>query len=167
MRFPIGSGLPGRAWERGCTQVCCDITTSPGFLRSTAAENDGLRRGVAIPLIAGHQLHGVALLLSGDGNHLFRACEHWEPCPDGRLQRVSACFQRADELEEAGRRLRPAPGQGLLGRAWASRRPVIAERFNADRFLRADPAASLGYQGALAIPVLVDDDLRSVALLLW
>lgn len=167
VRFPLGSGLPGRAWERGTAQVCADLAGAATFLRSTTAVSEGLAKGVALPVIAGGTLHGVALLLSGAASPLLRAAEIWLPADGGRMRAGDAWYRAGSALASAAIRLQPRPGVGLIGRAWASRRPVLAEGIADESMERGALAAGEGVIGALAVPTLVGEDVRSVCLLLW
>lgn len=49
--FARGEGLPGRVWESGEPMWVTEITAEPMFMRAAAARREGLRSGIAIPLV--------------------------------------------------------------------------------------------------------------------
>jgi PAS domain S-box-containing protein len=58
-RYAAGQGLPGAVLASGQPVWLTDLNDSPLFLRSEAAQNSGLRSGLAIPVLAGRQVVGV------------------------------------------------------------------------------------------------------------
>ena len=52
MLFARGEGLPGGAWATGEPAWITDVTEEVGFRRVASARIDGLRTGIAIPLLA-------------------------------------------------------------------------------------------------------------------
>src|SRR5207247_47899 len=51
--FTRGVDLPGCVWESGRPEWIADVTRDPRFLRGAAAAQDGLRTGVALPVVVG------------------------------------------------------------------------------------------------------------------
>ncbi len=93
--------------------------------------------------------------------------EAWIPSADGtRLECHPAWHSRADGLEEfraASATFTFAPGVGLPGRAWLSRKPVWSEDVTqAPNFPRAELARQAGLKAAVSIPVLAGDDVTMV-----
>ena len=61
--FERGAGLPGLAWQQGSASVVPDLW-SEQFLRSAAARADGLRTGMAFPVVQGDTTLAVIELFS-------------------------------------------------------------------------------------------------------
>ncbi len=59
VRFGLGEGLPGRAWQSGQLQALFDLPASCQFIRRSAFEEVGLTRAVALPVRQGGEIHGV------------------------------------------------------------------------------------------------------------
>src|SRR5262249_15201081 len=57
--FAPGVGLPGRVWAGGQPVWVGDLTADPNFLRAAAAEQVGLRCGVASPIQFRDEFLGV------------------------------------------------------------------------------------------------------------
>jgi phosphoserine phosphatase RsbU/P len=62
--FVRGEGLPGLVWQTREPVVVEDLWDDPRFLRPEAARADGLRTGVAFPVLRGDTLLGVCELFS-------------------------------------------------------------------------------------------------------
>ncbi len=59
-----GEGLPGLAWSTRAPVVVEDLWTDPRFLRGEAARADGIRTGVAFPVLRGDAVVAVCELFS-------------------------------------------------------------------------------------------------------
>jgi PAS domain S-box-containing protein len=59
-----GEGLPGRVWQRREATVAEDLWRDPRFLRGVAARADGVRTGVAFPVLRGDSVLAVCELFS-------------------------------------------------------------------------------------------------------
>lgn len=57
--FACGVGLPGRVWESGKVTWMPDVTTEGNFPRASAAAEDGLHWGIALPIITTEGTLGV------------------------------------------------------------------------------------------------------------
>jgi phosphoserine phosphatase RsbU/P len=62
--FPSGSGLPGLAWSTRTPVVMEDLWEDPRFLRRAEARADGLRTGVAFPVVHDGAVLAVCELFS-------------------------------------------------------------------------------------------------------
>jgi two-component system, sensor histidine kinase and response regulator len=84
---------------------------------------------------------------------LLRCVETW--------QRTGASLS---ELEEATRRMVLAPGEGLPGRVWDTRRPIFVSDSEADdvTYPRAAVARRAGMRGAVGAPILLGDEVFGV-----
>jgi sigma-B regulation protein RsbU (phosphoserine phosphatase) len=59
-----GQGLPGLAWAHRAPVVMEDLWSDPRFLRAEAARADGIRTGIAFPVLRGDRLLAVCELFS-------------------------------------------------------------------------------------------------------
>ena len=135
-RFRRGVGLPGLAWTRRAPVAVEDLWDDPCFLRSEAAHVDGIRSGVAFPVLRGDELLAVCELFSREQRpvpaelldvlaHAGRQIGQFL----GRLRAESEVRQLADTLQrsllpshlpaipgiELAARYRPGGGSELVG----------------------------------------------------
>ena len=61
MTFPLGIGLPGRAWSKKQPVWIPDVTLDPQYLRIPIAREVGLKAGIAFPIIADNEVIAVAV----------------------------------------------------------------------------------------------------------
>ncbi|SDX82952.1 PAS domain S-box-containing protein [Modestobacter sp. DSM 44400] len=61
-----GEGLAGRVWESHEVTVALDLWTAPNFPRGPAARADGVRTGLAFPVLGGGAVLAVCELFSRD-----------------------------------------------------------------------------------------------------
>nr|WP_281372046.1 SpoIIE family protein phosphatase [Modestobacter versicolor] len=64
LSFRRGEGLPGTTWQRREPVVFEDLWSEPRFLRRASARADGVRTGLAFPVLHGDALLGVCELFS-------------------------------------------------------------------------------------------------------
>ena len=64
MNLRRGQGLPGITWQRRAPVVIEDLWSDPRFLRQDSARADGVRTGLAFPILHGDTLLGVCELFS-------------------------------------------------------------------------------------------------------
>ena len=93
--------------------------------------------------------------------------EAWMPSADGRvMERCPAWWGKAEGFEkfrERTKELRFGMGQGLVGRAWASRKPIwVADVMAEPSFLRAQAAKEVGIKTGVAIPVLIVHEVVAI-----
>jgi len=62
--FAPGEGMPGEAWQGRRVVVMDDLLDNPRFTRRDAAQQDGLRTGVAFPVMRGATVLAVCELFS-------------------------------------------------------------------------------------------------------
>jgi PAS domain S-box-containing protein len=135
-RFARGEGLPGLAWALRRPTVIEDLWHDPRFVRNDAARADGIRTGVAFPVVRGEDLLAVCELFSREERpvpaelldvlaHAGRQIGQFL----GRLRAESEVRQLADTLQrsllpshlpairgvELAARYRPGGGAGLVG----------------------------------------------------
>ena len=134
--FPRGEGLPGLAAQRRRPVFVEDLWTEPRFIRQEAARADGVRTGVAFPVLAGDTVLAVCELFSRDSRpvpaellevlgHAGRQIGQFL----GRLRAESEVRKLADTLQRSllpsrlpavpgvqlAARYRPGGGSGLVG----------------------------------------------------
>ncbi len=134
--FARGEGLPGLTWAQRRPMVVEDLWTDPRFVRTEAARSDGIRTGVAFPVVRGDDLLAVCELFSREERpvpaeladvlaHAGRQIGQFL----GRLRAESEVRQLADTLQrsllpshlpairgvELAARYRPGGGAGLVG----------------------------------------------------
>lgn len=93
--------------------------------------------------------------------------EAWVPRPDGKRLEWCGASQGSDEgfarFRQVAERSTFAPGEGLPGRAWASKSPLwIGDITTESSFERAPWARETGLKAAVAVPVLADDEVVAV-----
>lgn len=93
--------------------------------------------------------------------------EVWVPRPDGKLlERSPVWYGTAAGLGDfsaMSEGLRFAPGEGLPGRAWSSKKHVwIKDVTQDENFQRARAAKEAGIKTELAVPVLAKDETLAV-----
>ncbi|SFO02436.1 PAS domain S-box-containing protein [Geodermatophilus obscurus] len=131
-----GQGLPGLAWSSRAPVVMEDLWTDPRFLRAAEARADGLRTGVAFPVLRGDAVVAVCELFSRQSRpvpgelldvlaHAGRQIGQFL----GRLRAESDVRHLADTLQRSllpshlptipgldiGARYRPGGGSALVG----------------------------------------------------
>lgn len=173
VNFPMGAGLPGMCWETARPRIVPDLTTAKGFLRSSGAESDGLTVGLGLPIQHRTDLRAVVLLLSSAQTPIARVHEVWVQDPeDGdRITRSQGVYGGSAELAEAtqGMSFSKSAGDGLPSKVWASGQPMLLDGLDemADAGLqRIDAVREAGLRFALAMPVMVIDEVRSVVMLM-
>ena len=170
IHMPYGSGLPGMAWRYGSAQLLTGIDHSKGFLRSSSAASEGLHTGIAIPVIDYHTVAGIVTLLSSATSPIGQVYEVWKPDVingSPSLSKISAHYGDHHTFQQASQRLTMQPGEGLVGKAWAARRPIIMNDLSSNEFLRSDAAQQEGLEAAIAIPSMLGDVVHSICVILW
>jgi hypothetical protein len=156
--FHKGIGLPGMAWEAGAPVFLPDLGKSGRFLRADSAIKVGINRGFAFPIANQGDDSYVLAFLSALATPLVRRLEVWSPAGrDGALY-LSEGFCETQGLLQASTDASIAPGQGVVGRAFATAVPMLTER-------AADEPGSVGTTGwtsVAALPVLNKGRVRAV-----
>ena len=93
----------------------------------------------------------------------IRATEVWVLNGDGSaLELGSAHYGQMDSFRQISEASRFAYDQGLPGKAWALRHPVILKHLQNSYFLRGDAAAEWGLTCSIALPIFSGDFLIAV-----
>jgi PAS domain S-box-containing protein len=85
-----GEGFPGRVWQRREASVTGDLWRDPRFLRGAAARADGVRSGVAFPVLRGDTVLAVCELFSHESR----------PVPAELLEVLAAAGRQIGEFLE-------------------------------------------------------------------
>ncbi|MCK8785120.1 GAF domain-containing protein [Roseomonas sp. NAR14] len=97
----------------------------------------------------------------------IRVIEIWLPSPDRtRLVLGDGLYGPLGGFRAASERISFAYGEGLPGRAWAARHPIILKDLQTSYFLRGEAAQAAGLTCAVALPVLAGDILLAVVVFL-
>jgi hypothetical protein len=155
-RFHYNDGLPGRAWASGKPVVLTQFDDSY-FRRIDAARQIGLTAGIAIPVFAGSFLLAVVVFLCGDDEEHSGAIEVWgqDPAHPDEMTLIDGYFGTLEKFAGVSRDVNMARGQGLPGRVWEKRMPMIIDDLgHANTFLRSRNAEEAGMTTGLGIPCL-------------
>lgn len=164
--LPKGSGLPGVAWQRGTAVFIADIGASARFLRTQAATDLGIDRGLAIPCTARGDTTFVASFLSAPATPIAQRIERWLPdAARGQLQRADGFCEGTGPLPSAPAAVEAGDAGGSIGRAFASGVPMMAKAVIGEPEAIAAVAAAAGVRSLAAIPVVVDGAVVEVVAL--
>jgi hypothetical protein len=159
--FHKGVGLPGMAWEAGAPVFLPDLGKSGRFLRADSAIKVGINRGFAFPIANLGDDTYVLAFLSALATPLVRRLEVWSPAgSDGALY-LSEGFCETQGLLQASTDVAIAPGQGVVGRAFATAVPMVSERAQDE----PGPVGTTGWTAVAALPVLRQG--RVTAVVAW
>jgi len=93
----------------------------------------------------------------------IRAVEIWTPNTDRVLEFGGGIYEgELEEFRDISELALFAHDEGLPGKAWAARHPIILTDFADSYFRRADEARMFGLKCAVAIPVFSGDVLKAV-----
>ncbi len=94
---------------------------------------------------------------------LIRVTEIWVPNKARtHLEFFDGLYGELGDFKGASETMLFAYDEGLPGKAWAARRPVILPRFENSYFLRIDAAIKAGLTAAIALPIFAGDYLQAV-----
>lgn len=166
LRFPYGAGLPGEVWQTLSPRLIDRLGESSQFLRASGAEGDGLRSGLAVPIVSGDDtLRSVFVLLSANEPPIARALQTWTPV--GEFLELSCVVASGlPELEQQTGQIRCQRGEGLAGRVRESRRPEAICSFSNEPREFAKIAEDAGLSWALAWPVITHGEVQSICVIL-
>lgn len=155
MRFRLGEGLPGLAWQQGRPMLLKQLHGLP-FLRAEAARAAGLSSAIALPVFLRGELTAVLVLFCGDDAQRAGAIEIWrnDPRVTTDMTLVEGVYsQGADALEAVSQDTYLPRGTGLPGLAWQQGHTVFMDDLaSAPRFLRGASAHDAGIERGLALP---------------
>jgi hypothetical protein len=77
--FRVGTGLPGRTWQRRGPVYMPDLGRGSGFLRADSAVKVGINRGFALPCCCADGDNYVLAMLSALATPIAHRVDVWEP----------------------------------------------------------------------------------------
>lgn len=93
----------------------------------------------------------------------IRVSEIWLPSADGSmLVHGGGLYGDLSSFREESERTTFKRGQGLPGRAWADRQPIVFADLQEADFLRKDAAAEAGLNCGVAVPLFAGETLKAV-----
>lgn len=96
-------------------------------------------------------------------NNFIKATEIW--IPDAGFTKLSLKngeYGENEELESVSQEMTFAYDEGLPGKAWAQRHPIILTDLEGSYFKRTELVMSLGLTSAIAMPIFTGEYLRAV-----
>jgi len=97
----------------------------------------------------------------------IRVAEVWVPTEDRTQLRLSdGYYGPFDDFRALSEQTRFRPGEGLPGKAWATRHPIILKELAASNFKRAEAAEAIDLTCGVALPIFAGDLLTSVVVML-
>ena len=94
---------------------------------------------------------------------LIRVTEIWVPNKQRtHLEFFDGLYGELAEFKGASESMVFAYGEGMPGKAWATRRPVILHSFDNSYFLRTEAAQKAGLTAGIALPIFAGDYLQAV-----
>jgi len=125
--FKLGSGLPGQVWSSGAPQYV-DVTTvsEESFPRKKAALTDGLKHGLAFPILGQKQLLGVIEFYS----------DKIEAIDADQLSALSAFGQEIGQFVDAVRAKEELIERAELASFVAETAYVLSQQTNLDEMLK-------------------------------
>jgi hypothetical protein len=94
---------------------------------------------------------------------LIRVTEIWVPNQQRtHLEFFDGLYGKQADFKGASETMSFAYDEGLPGKAWAARRPVILHSFENSYFLRTEAAKQAGLTAGIALPIFAGDYLQAV-----
>ena len=115
-KFPLGIGLPGRVWASETLHCIPDLATDTNFPRATMAIREGLRGGVAFPILCESGFLGVMEFFSREVRRPDESLIQMMTHIGGQISQFIIHRQAEEELcrQAEDRRLAREIQQGLL-----------------------------------------------------
>lgn len=105
--FRVGTGLPGRTWQRQGPVYMPDLGRGSGFLRADSAVKVGINRGFALPCCCADGDNYVLAMLSALATPIAKRVDVWEP--DALQSHLAYSFG----FSEDGASQEASPGENL------------------------------------------------------
>ncbi len=170
IKWPFGAGLPGLTWRTSMPQLVAGIGRSPSFIRGSDAHDAGLDVGLSLPIFSDlENARAIVLLLSSSHSPLAKVFGLWIPESDGHslcLERLCAGEGINVNAQDWVGKLKCQAFEGIAGKAWASRTPVLESDFTnrpASEAMQRVCKEPLNW--ALAIPSIVGNHVHAVCTL--
>ena len=158
-----GFGLPGRTWQAGTPVLIEDLSCSDTFVRPKEALQAGITTGLGIPCFGDANQVYVMTFLSAKKTPIARRIEIWVPDEDREhLAFQSGYCDRDADLSAFYRSAAIGRGEGLLGGAWLTGIPAVAEKILEKPEIWENFARPVEFDSVLAMPVLDRGRLNAV-----
>jgi len=147
-----GRGLPGMAWKLGVPFIIDDIGESNTFLRARNARASGITTGLAIPIMSQQSDVQILTFLSAKDTPIARRFEIW--LPDAAHRHLNFSAGHCETGNHLAAQFADAPiakGDGPLGEAWLTGKPVIAEIQGEDTRMLILPVIASGLLTAMVV----------------
>ncbi len=96
----------------------------------------------------------------------IKSIEVWTPTPDGEmLVHGDGFYGPLKDFEAISKSFAFGYDEGLPGKAWALKRPVVLKDLHDSTFMRQDKALAAGLSSAVAIPIFAGDIIKGVVTL--
>jgi hypothetical protein len=97
----------------------------------------------------------------------IRITEIWVPSEDRtELQYHDGLYGPCNEFRNLSRQMRFRCNEGLPGKAWAARHPIIFRKLEDSNFKRIEAAKAIGLTCGVALPIFAGDVLKAVVVFL-
>jgi hypothetical protein len=163
--FRKGVGLPGAVWASGAPVFLSDLGRSGRFLRADSAVKVGINRGFAMPCANQGDETYVLAFLSALATPLVRRLEVWSPAGGDGALHLAEGFCEKQGLLHADASTGITPGQGAIGRAFATVVPMVTEHATDEPGPVGAAAQAADCSALAALPVLHQG--RVTAVLAW
>lgn len=166
MRFPLGTGLPGRVLAQRSPILLDNLSCPSTFSRIAGAETVGLRSGLGLPILSA-QPPSAIVMLAGRAVPLASAIEIWTPQADGQSLKLDAASYHEESLSASlPRKTACRKGEGLPGSVWETEAPMVlgqAQRAAPQLRTATDPTQ---HEVGIGIPLTDGDRVVAIVVLL-
>jgi hypothetical protein len=167
IRLEGDQGLPGFVRNSRAPAILDDLTSAPEFVRSRAALESGLSRGVGMPVVCGDGYVASVVFLSASQTPFARAWEIWTRDEAGDSTRIHRTFEREPSVAwRSGARSELLSAEsGVASEVFARRTPIVREREPSAASSEPSTMAASRSSAALGIPVFTGSSLRHALIL--
>jgi hypothetical protein len=123
--FRVGTGLPGRTWQRQGPVYLPDLGRGSGFLRADSAVKVGINRGFALPCGCADGGNYVLAMLSALATPIAQRVDVWEPDALQSHLEYSFGFSEDGTSPEASPREKLTLATSVVGQVYSQGVPVL------------------------------------------
>ena len=166
--YDVGpTGIDGAHQDSLCKLAAKSMATGTAELLPPA-DAKTIGSAIAIPVYRAKKITSIVVMSikpKTDGAGVFEIWEPVEPYEEVKLR--SGYFAHLERFANVSSFVRFERGSGLPGQVWASKQAVIHDDLPSHvGFLRAAGASAGLLQTAIGVPIMSDDELKSVALVI-
>lgn len=164
LRFPYGAGLPGDVWQTRMPRLLDRLADSTDFLRASGADAEGLDFGLAVPVIRNaDDIRSVVLLLSSNRSPVSQVLQIWTPNEDrSAFDLTSTLAPGFHTMTRLCHQVSCGSEEGLVGKVWKHRVPMVQTGFDAEPAALADQANECGLVWSAGWPVIAHGEVQAV-----